>query len=78
MSALVLRPGAATLNDLERIYFDAKSVQLERACRARVEQAAQLLARAAAGDKPLYGINTGFGKLAQVRIAPEQTVRGLS
>ena len=30
-------------------------------------------AAAAQGDTPVYGINTGFGKLASVRIAPDDT-----
>ena len=28
------------------------------------------MAQAAAGEAPVYGVNTGFGKLARVRIAP--------
>jgi histidine ammonia-lyase len=28
---------------------------------------------AARGDTPVYGVNTGFGKLASVKIAPEDT-----
>ncbi len=31
-----------------------------------------MVARAARGSAPVYGINTGFGKLATVRIAPDQ------
>ncbi|MFL5331695.1 MAG: histidine ammonia-lyase [Geminicoccaceae bacterium] len=38
--------------------------------RARIDAAAALVARAAAGEAPVYGVNTGFGKLARVRIAP--------
>ena len=30
-----------------------------------------VVAEAAAGDKAIYGVNTGFGKLASVKIAPE-------
>jgi histidine ammonia-lyase len=29
--------------------------------------------RAAAGDAPVYGVNTGFGKLASTRIGSETT-----
>ena len=36
-----------------------------RASRAHVE-------RAISGGRTVYGVNTGFGKLASVRIAPEQ------
>ena len=75
MTALVLTPGAATLSDLRQIYYDGVSVRLERDCRDNVERAARLVAESAAGDAPVYGVNTGFGKLAQVRIAPEQTAK---
>src|SRR3954470_4749325 len=43
---------------------------IEPDARARIDAAAALVARAAAGDAPVYGVNTGFGKLARVRIAP--------
>ena len=36
----------------------------------RIDAAAALVAKAAAGEAPVYGVNTGFGKLARVRIAP--------
>ena len=35
-------------------------------CRAKVE-------KMAAGDKPVYGINTGFGPLCDTQISPEET-----
>src|SRR6185312_17181037 len=34
---------------------------------------ANIVAKAARGDVPAYGINTGFGKLASARIAADQT-----
>ncbi|RYY72816.1 MAG: histidine ammonia-lyase, partial [Comamonadaceae bacterium] len=44
-------------------------VVLDPACRAGIRASAQLVARATAGDEPVYGVNTGFGKLATQRIA---------
>ena len=44
-------------------------LELVPACFARVSAAAALVARAAAGEAAVYGVNTGFGKLARVRIA---------
>ena len=43
---------------------------LDTDARARIDAAAALVAQAAAGEAPVYGVNTGFGKLARVRIAP--------
>src|SRR3954462_12775828 len=43
---------------------------LDPDARARIDAAAAVVARAAAGEVPVYGVNTGFGKLARVRIPP--------
>ena len=43
---------------------------LDPDARGRIEAAAALVGEAAAGEAPVYGVNTGFGKLARVRIAP--------
>jgi hypothetical protein len=50
-----------------------RPVRLEASARAGVEASAAIIAAAARGDIPIYGVNTGFGKLASVRIAPEDT-----
>jgi histidine ammonia-lyase len=66
---VVLNPGAASLADWRSVYRGA-SVALDPACRPGVEAAAALVAEIVAKGEPVYGINTGFGKLASVRIAP--------
>ncbi len=73
MTALTLTPGAATLDDLARIYRDGAAARLEPACRPAIELAQSRIAAAAAGDAAVYGVNTGFGKLASVKIAPRDT-----
>jgi histidine ammonia-lyase len=40
-----------------------------------VRQAARFVSELAAGDAPVYGIATGFGRLANVRIDPGDTGR---
>ena len=65
-----LRPGAADLAQLEALWRSDGRVRLDRAARPGVEAAHALVARAAAEAAPVYGVNTGFGKLASVRIAP--------
>ena len=70
---LTLMPGQVSLADLARIYRDQSPVSLDRRCRPGVEAAAAMITAAAAGDAPVYGVNTGFGKLASLRIAPEDT-----
>ncbi|MEX0278026.1 MAG: histidine ammonia-lyase [Ruegeria sp.] len=73
MTALTLVPGQATLVQLSRVYWDEASVLLDQQCRPQVEDAAARIAQAAAGSDPVYGVNTGFGKLASLKIAPEDT-----
>ena len=73
MTTLTLTPGQTTLAELALIYRDERAVVLNRTCRPAVEAAAAAISAAAAGDAPVYGVNTGFGKLASLRIAPGDT-----
>ncbi|MCK4862554.1 MAG: aromatic amino acid lyase, partial [Rhodobacteraceae bacterium] len=73
MSILTLTSGAVTLAALEQVFREELSVKLDRDCKASVERAAAQLAAAAAGDAPVYGVNTGFGKLASLKIEKEDT-----
>ncbi|MEO1600786.1 MAG: aromatic amino acid lyase, partial [Pseudomonadota bacterium] len=68
-----LTPGTADLAQLERIWRGDGPVRLERSAQEAVEAAASRVADAAAGEAPVYGVNTGFGKLASVRIEQSQT-----
>ncbi|MFD1694982.1 histidine ammonia-lyase [Roseibium aestuarii] len=73
MSALVLHPGHVTLSDLERIYREGLAVTVDRAARPAIDAAAERVRIAAMGNEAVYGVNTGFGKLASVKIAPGDT-----
>jgi histidine ammonia-lyase len=73
MSPTVLTPGEATLEQLEHIWREGMPVELDRRARDAVEAAARMVGEAAAGDEAVYGVNTGFGKLASVRIEPVDT-----
>jgi len=73
MSALTLTPGSVTLADLERIYREEPAVRIDRSAEAAINLAAERVARAAGGSEAVYGVNTGFGKLASVKIAPKDT-----
>ncbi|SEA58208.1 histidine ammonia-lyase [Rubrimonas cliftonensis] len=68
MSALV--PGATTLAQLEAVWRGETTPTLDPACQPAVERAAVMVAEAAGGAAAVYGVNTGFGKLASIRIAP--------
>jgi histidine ammonia-lyase len=75
MTTLTLMPGAATLADLARIYFEGASVRLDDACREGIALAARRIEAAVRGSDAVYGVNTGFGKLASVKIAAQDTAR---
>ena len=70
---LLLTPGKVTLSDLCRIYREGLNLGIDEACKTRVDAAAEVVSLAAQGDDAVYGINTGFGKLASTRIPAEQT-----
>ncbi|MBX3576298.1 MAG: histidine ammonia-lyase [Rhizobiaceae bacterium] len=67
MPDLMLHPGSATLSDWRAIYRGAKP-KLDAACWPAIRASAEAVARIVAKGEPVYGINTGFGKLASVRI----------
>ncbi|MEM7059987.1 MAG: histidine ammonia-lyase [Pseudomonadota bacterium] len=69
---MIVTPGKVTIAELIAIWQGA-TPGLNPACQKDVEAAAEVVARAAAGEQPIYGVNTGFGKLASVRIPPEDT-----
>ena len=67
MSDLVLAPGAATLADWRAIYRGAVP-RLDPACKPKIKASADTVQRIIARGEPVYGVNTGFGKLASGRI----------
>ena len=71
---MILIPGKMSLAEVEAIYCGAP-VSIDPACRAAVENSNAVIMAAAAGDAPVYGVNTGFGKLASVRIPPKDTAQ---
>lgn len=60
------------LSELRRVYAGTVTVSIDPAALGAVREAHTVTMRLAAADAPAYGINTGFGLLAQTRIAPAQ------
>ena len=73
MTTLTLTPGAVTLADLARLYWEEANLVLDPVCRPAIQLAADRIATAAAGNAAIYGVNTGFGKLASVKIESKDT-----
>jgi histidine ammonia-lyase len=67
---MIINPGAMTLADWRAIYEGA-SAKLNVEAWTAIDASAAAVARIIARGAPVYGINTGFGKLASVRIASD-------
>ena len=72
---LTLMPGQIDLPTLQALYREEAPVRIDPSCQAAVVAAHEVVAKAAAGDEAVYGVNTGFGKLANTRISPDEITR---
>ncbi|MEZ5291348.1 MAG: histidine ammonia-lyase [Vicinamibacterales bacterium] len=70
MSTVPLDPGSTPLSAWRAVYFGAGGV-LDPACQAGVDAGAHVIQRVVEAGAPVYGVNTGFGKLASVRIGDD-------
>jgi histidine ammonia-lyase len=69
---MLLTPGQLTLEQLQSIHADGVPLTLAPEARENIRASALVVQRAADGDAPVYGVNTGFGKLANQRISKAQ------
>ncbi|MFE8647110.1 histidine ammonia-lyase [Sphingomonas sp. NCPPB 2930] len=69
---LVLDPGRVGLASLRRIHAGGVSLQLQADARQALRAAQAAVQRIVDGGEVVYGINTGFGKLASTRIPRER------
>ena len=67
MNPIVLRPGEVSLADWRAVYRGA-AARLDASAAPLIAESAVAVERILAKGEPVYGINTGFGKLASVRI----------
>ncbi|MXP61815.1 histidine ammonia-lyase [Roseomonas sp. M0104] len=65
---MIVTPGSATLHEL-RAVMEGEALALPMGWEAPVEASVNALAARIAEGEALYGVNTGFGKLASQRIA---------
>ena len=71
MNTIEITPGNVSLGDWRAIWRGA-GVSLAPGAMDKVRESAAAVARILARGEPVYGINTGFGKLASVRIADDE------
>lgn len=71
-ATLCIEPGHLTLGQLQTIHAGVMQLSLPESSRPIIAASQQVVQRAADGDAPVYGVNTGFGKLANQRISKAQ------
>ena len=69
---LVIENQLVTLADLRSAWRDPLTVSLGNEARRRVAESQELIANVVASGEQVYGVNTGFGRLAQVRISDDE------
>ena len=75
---MLLRPGQLTQDELQAVHAGTEGriqpLLMDPQALPGIQASAAVVRRAAEGDSAVYGVNTGFGKLASVRIADEDLV----
>ena len=69
---LELQPGRLSLEDLQAVHAGGVRLALAPGSGNAIRASAAIVHMAALGAEPVYGVNTGFGKLASTRIEPAQ------
>lgn len=69
MTKLTIHPGKMSLNDLRIVLAQPVTVALDKRSHLAIEKSVATVNKIIAEDKTAYGINTGFGLLANTRIA---------
>jgi histidine ammonia-lyase len=67
--AIELIPGQLTLEQLQAIHAEPQVLALAPSTHDAIRRSAAVVQKAAHGQEPVYGVNTGFGKLANQRIS---------
>src|SRR5213076_3121098 len=68
MDKLILNGQALTLNEIEAVSLAACRVEIAPEALKRIRESRGLIESILAAGETVYGVNTGFGKLADVRI----------
>lgn len=69
---LTLTPGQLTLDQMRRIYDSPTHLELDPSCINAINESQKAVQQVIDDDRVVYGINTGFGLLANTRISKEE------
>ncbi|WP_372740245.1 aromatic amino acid lyase, partial [Neptunomonas sp.] len=71
MYELTLTPGQLDLATLRRIHQEPVKLRLDPGCHDAIAKSVASVQQVLAEDRVVYGINTGFGMLANTRISSD-------
>lgn len=72
MKSLEITPGEMSLSQLRGVFEAATPIELPHAADDAIQRGVDCVNQVLAEDRTVYGINTGFGLLAQTRIEKDQ------
>jgi histidine ammonia-lyase len=72
MVELTLTPGSLDLNSLRKINASSVQINLEKNAESQIAASAQTVQNVINEQRTVYGINTGFGLLANTKIADDE------
>ncbi len=71
MESIVLNGNALTLEEMQQVGRNCAHVELAESARGRIAASRAVVESILRTGRTIYGVNTGFGKLAEVGIPPE-------
>lgn len=71
MHKLHIIPGQLTLQDLRRVSKEPTHVTLDESAKEKIQKAQETILKIVDEEKTVYGVNTGFGLLANTKIKKE-------
>lgn len=72
MQPLAIDGNSLNLNQLYRVAFDRCGIKILKNASQKMQGSRDCIEEILAGGKIVYGVNTGFGKLANVHIQPDE------
>ena len=66
-----INPGKLTHHELAEFYFHPTQIEIDESCWSAVEQSRSVVESLIESGETVYGLNTGFGLLANKRISPK-------
>lgn len=68
MKTFTLKPGCLTLDEIKKVLDTPYTLKLDSSCHEKIDASADVVTHIIEEGKVIYGVNTGFGKLANKKI----------